>query len=326
MIHIFYLKEISEILLSHNPSDVVKYKILTNFSSYDSNSEVMIDLRRKLNCSKWVQSIKNEQHCDGSWGRFHSQDFRVKQKYKTTESVLLYLYALGLKRGDEIINKACIHMENMLSDLSLWPDAWEGNKWFKPAVPLFITSRLALFNSENPHYIENCLKWIYILQNSFQNGLYDSSQIDNISKKVLGVNIHGKYIGLNSINNIILFAHIKDKIPVDIQRQYLHWLHSYPETIFYTNTRLYEKPELIRNTKELSSWIHTMSVLSLFDGFYDEFNDEIEWLINRRGEDRLWDFGAALSSYKLSDNWRTNLNRKIDHTTYVLEILYNASK
>ena len=57
------------------------------------------------------------------------------------------------------------------------------------------------------------------------------------------------------------------KIPVDIQRQYLHWLHSYPETIFYTNTRLYEKPELIRNTKELSSWIHTMSVLSLFDGF-----------------------------------------------------------
>ena len=50
-------------------------------------------------------------------------------------------------------------MENMLSDLSLWPDAWEGNKWFKPAVPLFITSRLALFNSENPHYIENCLKW-----------------------------------------------------------------------------------------------------------------------------------------------------------------------
>ncbi len=68
----FYLKEVSEILLSHNPPDVVKYKVLTNFSNYYSNSEVMIDLRRKINRSKWVQSIKNEQHCDGSWGRFHS--------------------------------------------------------------------------------------------------------------------------------------------------------------------------------------------------------------------------------------------------------------
>ena len=60
MIHIFYLKEISEILLSHNPSDVVKYKILTNFSSYDSNSEVMIDLRRKLNCSKMGTKYKKK--------------------------------------------------------------------------------------------------------------------------------------------------------------------------------------------------------------------------------------------------------------------------
>ncbi|WP_440897009.1 hypothetical protein ACS127_03130 [Amphibacillus sp. Q70] len=322
----FDLKEASEILLSQNPSDVVKYKIVTNFRSNDSNPEIMMDLRRKVNCSKWVQDIKNEQHCDGGWGRFHSQDSKVKQKYKTTESAVLYLYALGLKRGDEIIDKACIHMENMISDLSLWPDAWEKNKWFKPAVPLFIISRLALFNSENPHYTENCLKWIYILQNSFQNGLYDGSQVDRISKRVLGVNIHGKYIGLNSINNIILFAHIKDKIPVDIQRRYLQWLHCYPETIFYTNTRLYEKPERIKNTKELSSWIHTMRIVSLFDGFYEEFNDEIEWLINRQGEDDLWDFGTALSSYKLSDNWRSNLNKKIDHTTYVLEILYNALK
>lgn len=95
---------------------------------------------------------------------------------------------------------------------------------------------------------------------------------------------------------------------------------------FYTNTRLYEKPERIKNTKELSSWIHTMRIVSLFDGFYEEFNDEIEWLINRQGEDDLWDFGTALSSYKLSDNWRSNLNKKIDHTTYVLEILYNALK
>lgn len=320
------LKEISEILLSYNPADVVKYKILTNCSNYDLNSEEIIYLRRKVNDSKWVQDIKSDQHCDGSWGRFHSQDSKVKQKYKTTESALLYLYAIGLKRGDEIVDKACNYMENLLNDLSLWPDAWERNKWFKTAVPLFITSRLALFNSESPYYLENCLKWMYILQNTFQKGLYNSSQVDNISKKVFDVNIHDKYIGLNSINNIILFAYIKDKIPSDIQRQYLHWLHFYPETIFYTNTRLYEKPELIKNTKDLSSWIHTMRVLSLFDGFYDEFNSEIEWLISIRGEDGFWDFGVALSSYKLSDNWRSNMSRKTDHTTYVLEILSNISK
>lgn len=317
------IKMLSEEILNVSQSSVVKYKILTELLDYNENSKEVINLRKQLNESKWVKGIVSEQRYNGSWGRFHSQDSKEKQKYKTTESAVKYLSHLGLKRGDEPIDRACDYMEALLNNAEAWPDAWEGNRWFATGVDLFITSKLALFGCDDQRYNSISEKWIAILSRAFSDGVYNPSKADDIAKEVVGVDIHDSYIGLSSVNSIIFFANSKHKMSEELQRQYLHWLHTYPKNIFYLVTHLTKHPMYINKPCELSDWIVLMNYLSKFDGFYEEFDDELNWLVSVCDSDGLWDLGKALAKEKLSDNWRLSTNRKIDQTIYVLSIFKN---
>lgn len=318
------INEIANRVLSTSNSCVVKYKILTEILNYDENSEEVRTLREQLNESKWVKDIVNEQKENGSWGRFHSQDSREKQKYKTTESAVKHLSYLGMKRGDEPIDKVCDYMESLLSNKIPWPDAWEGNRWFQAGVDLFITSKLSIFGCDENLYNSIAEKWITILSEAFSNGVYDSHKADEKAKEIIGVDIHDSYIGLNSINSIILFSNNRHKIPEDLQRKYLYWLHTYPKNVFYLVTLPAKHPMYITNSNEISDWIILMNYLSKFDGFYEEFSDEINWLISVCCHDGFWDFGKALTKLKLSDDWRRNINRKVDQTVYTLGIFKNS--
>lgn len=311
-----------EQILSYSPCSVVQYIVHAESLKNNLQSTDMINLRKQINQSKWVLKIKNDQHSDGSWGRFHTQDTKVKQKYQTTEIALRHLHALGLRRGDEVIDKACNYMECLLNNLSLWPDAWEDNKWFATAVPNFITSKLSIFGSDSSLYTVTVSKWEEILKYSFCEGFYNSQKADEISTDLFKVNIHGKYIGLNSINNIILFANIKHNIPLDVQHCYLKWLHQL-DYIPYTYTVPNKEPSLISKDSELQDWIYLMVWLSRFYGFNKVFTSEIEWLQNQIKTDGLWDFGRSFSTLKLSDDWRNDTNRRIDQTVFILRMLNN---
>ncbi|MGF7059511.1 hypothetical protein [Brassicibacter mesophilus] len=319
----FNYKKTAEKILTYSPSSVCKYKILTEILNMDTNSKEIKKLRQQVNESKWVKDIVNEQRSDGSWGRFHSQNSKIKQKYSTTEKSVNYLNYLGLKRGDNSVDRVCNYMESLLNDLSLWPDSWEDNKWYKPGAPLFASSKLSVFGSSDKRYKEICEKWIHILSESFSDGKYSESKANSIGEKLLGVDIHDRYIGLNSTYNLTLYSNNTHKIPKEIQRYYLHWLHTNPKNICYKISTPSKKPNQIDNVGELSDWIIVMKLLSNFDGFYDEFRDELQWLINSSDDKGLWDLDKALSKYKLSDNWRSSINRKIDQTIYVLSIFRN---
>lgn len=170
-----------------SPFDSVKHKIMYEFYQND-------DFRQQAIKSKWVMEIGAEQKPDGSWGRFHTQNSSLKQKYPTTENALIRLNYLAMRRGDTVVDKACVYMEALLNDLSSWPDAWEGNKWFKPGVPLFIASKLAMFGSECGIYLETCGKWLDVLVKSFENDEYCSKRTNKISEQLFGVDIHDNYV------------------------------------------------------------------------------------------------------------------------------------
>ena len=297
---------------------MVKYKTALLFQP---DRQDLVELRQKANHSKWVLDACGEQQPDGSWGRFHTQDSSLKRKYPVTQNALPRLQYLAMKRGDPVIDKACNYMEHLLDDLSLWPDAWEGNKWFKPAVPLFIVSQLAMFGSSNPTYDAVCNTWLAILEASFEGEEYSAQKCNAIAQQLLGVDIHEKNIGLSAKNNILLFACISDRISKELQAKYLKWLHHMPEMIHYCNTTLKRQINLIDNLNDLCNYLKVMLHLSPFGAFKDEFAFEIDWLLAQRDEDGLWDLGNKAGVDKLSDHWRSDINRKIDHTVFVLEIL-----
>jgi len=311
--------EILNRILNISQYDIVRHKIMSEF--YSKN-----DFREKAERSKWVNEVNKEQKPNGSWGRFHSQDSNVKQKYSTTENAILRLKYLAMGRGNNIIDKACNYMEELLSDLSLWPDAWEKNKWFKLAVPLFIASKLTMFGSNHPNFIKVCEIWVKILRSSFASNNYNGKDTDLIAQEYIGVQIEGSYIGLNSINNILLFSYNTNLIPVEIQMKYIKWLHYNPNNICYTSISLNNNLNELSGNK-LYDYLRIMTLLSKFKGYADEFSHEIKWLENQCGNDGYWDFGNKINNnLKLSDNWRLEMNRKMDHTIFVLSVFFTAIK
>jgi len=213
---------------------------------------------------KVTKKLLDEQRPDGSFGRFHTMDSKLRQKIPTTQAAVWLMYDNSFTRENEICDKTCLYMERLLNDLSLWPDAWEKNKWFKPAVPLFIASSLALFGSKDKKYKEICDTWINLLVSAFEANDYSADKINAKSKTSFGVEIDGSYIGLHSLNSLALYAFNTDNIPSDIQKSYLKWLHCFDGVITYTNTRL-------DNITKNAGSTRVLSLLPRFDGFEAEF-------------------------------------------------------
>ena len=215
-----------------------------------------------------IKKLVDEQRPDGSFGRFHTMNSKLKQKIPTTQAAAWIMYENLLTRNNEICNKTCLYMERLLNDLTQWPDAWEGNKYFKPAVPLFITSSLSLFGSGDEQYKAVCNIWVNILISAFETGEYSKEKMNVTSKESLGVEIDGSYIGLHGLNNLALYAFNTKFIPFEIQKAYLKWLHDYDGVITYTNTRL-------DNLSINSGADKIISLLSKFHGYTNEFPEFI---------------------------------------------------
>jgi len=213
-----------------------------------------------------IKKLVEEQRSDGSFGRFHTMNSKLKQKISTTQSAAWIMYENSLTRDHDICNKTCLYMERLLNALTQWPDHWEKNRWYKPAVPLFIASSLALFGSDDHEYKEICHLWINLLVSAFETGVYSAGNLNAKARETLGVDIDSSYIGLHSINNLALYSFNAKRIPDDIQKSYLKWLHHYDGVIGYTTTRL-------DNTAQLSKNKRVLSLLSKFNGFEEEFED-----------------------------------------------------
>jgi len=211
-----------------------------------------------------TKKLLDGQRPNGSFGRFHTMDSKLKQKIPTTQAAVWLMYDNSFTRENEICENTCLYMERLLNDLSLWPDEWEKNKWFKPAVPLFIASSLALFDSKDKKYKEICDIWINLLVSAFETNDYSAEKTNVEAKISLGVEIDGSYIGFHSLNTLALFAFNNNQIPTDIQKAYLKWLHCFDGVITYTNTRL-------DNITENAGSARILSLLSRFDGFATEF-------------------------------------------------------
>lgn len=177
-----------------------------------------------MNKQKMLDILKSEQEDNGSFGRFHTQNTKVKKKIKTSEHAAQILYYLGETRSNPIVFNLCNYFENLLNDLSIWPDNFEKNDTYKFGVPLFIASHLAFFESNNQTYLNIVNTWVQILNNTFINGYYDALSLSTISKQLIGLDIVGTYINLNS--KYVLYLLIRNYKLIDkvIFTSYLTWL------------------------------------------------------------------------------------------------------
>ncbi len=266
--------------------------------------------------SKWVELLKTNQLDDGGYGRFHSQNSKLKQKFPTTERAIDSIKMLDIQRGNSLVDKLCDYMENILQHKTDWPDGFEGNKWYRPAQPLFVSSKLSTFGSDCNEYVAIFDCWHTILKEAFSDGNYNTDRTNKISKELLGCSIDGSYIGLNSIYLIEFLGNMQEKISDDLKLNYLKWLHYNGKNIYYTGTVLNQ-----RFDSNYSEMFKVYFLLSKFSCFSTEFEEELDCLKNKRSPEGFWNFGKDFSCQKLSDDWRSQDKMNIDHTIMALLLL-----
>jgi len=306
--HVMSIFQVIDRIQELSPCAAVRYRIKRILKQ-----EINPELFEEFYNSKWVELLKSNQLDDGCFGRFHSRDSKIKQKFPTTEIAIDSIKMLDIQRGNLLVDKLCDYMEKILKNEIEWPDGFERNKWYRPAQPLFVASKLSIFGSDCKEYFKvfNC--WHTILKEAFADGEYNKDRANKISKELLGCCIDGSYIGLNSIYVIELFSNMQAEISDELKQNYLRWLHHSGKTVGYTSVVLNQG--FNNNFSELYK---VYFLLSQFSCFKKEFEEELSRLIEKRNKDGFWNFGRDFSCQKLSDDWRSQDRMKIDHTIMVL--------
>lgn len=291
-----------------SPCAAVRYRIKRILKQ-----EIDSELFDEFYDSKWVEMLKVNQLADGGYGRFHSQNSKVKQKFPTTERAINSMKMLGIRRGNDLVDRLCDYMERILRQETEWPDGFEKNIWYRPAQPLFVSSKLSIFGSDCKEFIDIKNSWHTILKEAFADGTYSEDRTNGASKDLLGCAIEGSYIGLNSIYLLELFGNMQAEIEDKLKQDYLRWLHHSGRVIGYTSVSL---------DKGLSNDFNQLYMvyylLSKFSCFKAEFKEELSLLKDRRDQDGFWNFGKDFSCQKLSDDWRSKERMIIDHTVMAL--------
>lgn len=298
-----------------SPCAAVRYRIKRIL-----RQEIEPELFEEFYNSKWIELLKANQLDDGGYGRFHSRSSKIRQKYPTTEIAVDSMKILDIRRGNSLVDKLCDYMEKILKHEIEWPDGFEKNKWYRPAQPLFIASKLSVFGSDCKELIDifNC--WHTILKEALADGEYNKDRTNRISKELLGCEIDGSYIGLNSIYLVEFFGNMQAEISDELKGNYLKWLHHNGRMIGYTSVILNQGFD--NNFSELYK---VYFLLSKFSCFKTEFKEELDIMINKRNKDGFWNFGRNFLCQKLSDDWRSRDRMNIDHTIMALLIYGNMN-
>jgi len=276
---------------------------------------------------KWVREVTDEQQADGSWGRFHSTDSKLKRKWGTTESAMARLKYLGLDRTAISVQKACEYCEILLNNhIALWPEYMEKNELFPKAVPIYIVTALSHFGSDDRLYRQYGDALLSLLHLAFADGEYNREALNQSAKNLLGIEIDNTYMGFGSKYLLIFFQNHVSKIDRDVQRKYLKWLHE-QDVIYYSPASLQETitpfTPLRYGLRTIFGRVEILSWLSSFHGFSEEFSEDLAVISPFRQSDGYWDPGNGFQCPRLSADWRSPANRKMDQTYFIQRLFSN---
>lgn len=275
----------------------------------------LVAIRSKLPEQYWVKELAEEQHLDGSWGRFHSQDSKIKTRFLTSEVAIRRALALGLDKDNPVLSRAIIYMQGVLAGKVIWSDRAEKSEGWQTAVEAISAGTLAQVDPSHPGIDKAWEYWVEISKRSFPSGKYDPEAEWKAHK-----DLHGNGIRyLRSRYVLALLGARSRDLPQSLDKQISGWIWEEKTGIGYLGTDLHN-PQSIH----ILHWLESHEILSQFQHWRDFAQPAMDWLWRQRVENGRWDFGARVnkcSYFPLSDDWRKEGNRSVDHSTRVLALL-----
>ncbi len=323
------IQSLANEILELNPDPIPKYLILRDI--LEKNPNKLTELKKQVLQTKWVGDILVEQRNNGTWGRFHSQNTKIKQKYPTTESALHRCAVIGLTKEDQPIKTAIDYMERVLMGDFVWEDWREKSEAWDAGVAVITASTLAEWCPNHPLVLPIRTLWQKIVAESFESSQYQPSLEVAAHRKYHQISSDFYYIGSKyAVRLLSSGKNERDpKDTPDIENDYVKWLWTRESGMGYiSNNRLADLPVGV-TYKAISAKIKALDLLAGFHSTPSVCQDFIQWLWKNREEDGLWDFGpkgAEKIELPLSENTRKKINRKIDYSVKILSILHKVIK
>ena len=301
------LRSFARKILAQDPDPVVSFLLQRDIlKGTDPDS-------RALDEHPHVQQLAREQHPDGGWGRFHSQDTKSDQKIPTTEFAVERALSLGLDASHPILQKAVNYLERLLNGESPFPDPPEVNDRWPTGTRLFSAATLARIDPEHPFLAPERMLWIEIAARTFHAGHYDPDAEAAAHAALTGAGMRGSYLTLRGKYQVTLIGSVPGTLPPEVENAYARWLWSLPNGLGYLSEPLNRPPK--PKPVHVDRWLASLSLfLPSFPAQAALAEPALDWLRSQRGPDGYWDFGPYLP---LSADWRNPLNRKFDWTVRV---------
>jgi len=309
------IESITRRLLDRQPNRVIRHRLLRDVLRLRPASADLQTARTQLLLHPWVEELVRDQHIDGSWGRFHSMDSSVKNRFPTSEFAVRRALALGLDKDAPPMTQAVTFMERVLSGDAVWSDRVEKSEGWPIGVQTITAATLAQIDPSHPAVLPAWEYWLRIAGGSFPGGSYDPSVEWQSHKETRGIGI----IYLASRYTLTLLAAQSTALPAELEGRIVDWIWNNPAGIGYLGVDLRQP-----TTKRILIWLESNEILSGFHSWRRVALEAIQWLWNQRNSDGLWDFGSKVSPcpyFPLSDDWRKTGNRSLDHSTRVLVLL-----
>jgi hypothetical protein len=317
------LREIAQNVLDTNPDPAVRVRLLRDVLNVSPENHKLIRAKNDLEKSRWVAMLRDEQKRDGSWGRFHSEDTKRKQRIPTTEFGVERALALGLDASHPLLENAIRYLVGLLKGTIEFPDPPEKNDRWETGKRLFVASTLARIQPDHPALNETVELWATIAEKTFASGAYDPDAEIEAHRQLTGATVKGSYLRLRGKYQLVLLGCCPDVLFQQTEKNVVNWLRQNKDGIGYLDMPT-SRPSLKYTPSQMERWFTSMEIISRFSSWQIWTGEIEQWMLADHNRPTMWDFGprASRSSFlPLSENWKSNLARVNDWATRTLLLM-----
>jgi len=310
-----------------HPDPIPRFRLLRDVLRLDPADAAYQGAEENIKKSKWVCLLQNTQQADGTWGRFHTRDTRLKQPFPTTEIAITIALDTGLDKNDPIVHKALGRILDYVDGKTSWPDPAE--KHDNPLAWLvwvqhFSAAVVAQIDQYHPSLGKFWSLWAEALKAAFHSETYDRKREIEALNTLLKcrmkdpVPFHKKY-------PLLILSATDQRLPERLERMLLSFVMNSPTGIYYVYDRKISLLPAI-HSKGFWSWVRAQKMLSRFRLWRELSEDAVNWIWDQRTKEGFWDSGSKTarmpySSFPLSESWRRPENRIIDCSVELLTLL-----
>lgn len=276
--------------------------------------------------SIWAKEIITKQNREGSWGYFHT--LSEPNKYPiTTEQALRRLQILGYTINDEPIQRAVSYMSDCLAGKKQTPDRREKLHNWDIFTDLMLSTWVKRFTNEIDRANTVAETWANIVTCAFSKGEYLHAGYVEAYGSAFGIMPRGgRLVDFISFYLVSLLAGQLDE---PTESEVFDYILNKEDGIYYIyGQRLTVLPASF-TSKQASRYLGAIELMSLYHRNISKLKFVTDWLKSNQNESGCWDMGSGVKDYvyfPLSDTWRQKINREMDCTYRIKNLLSTIGK